>query len=98
MSTCPATRLAWSIWVFFALFGATALVITFLGVSAGLSFLEFGAAFNAGVIAAGSRPMISSTTRLLLRLCKRTPQLYARQWVAATRPLQTSSTVLDQGF
>ena len=52
MSTCPATRLAWSIWVFSALFGATALVITFLGVSAGLLFLEFGAAFNAAVIAA----------------------------------------------
>ena len=52
MSTCPATRLAWSIWVFSALFGATALVITFLGVSAGLSFVEFGAALNAAVIAA----------------------------------------------
>ena len=52
MSTRPATRLAWSIWVFSALFGATALVITFLGVSAGLSFLEFGAAFNAAAIAA----------------------------------------------
>jgi len=38
--------------VFSALFGATALVITFLGVSAGLSFLEFGAAFNAAAIAA----------------------------------------------
>ena len=35
-----------------ALFGATALVITFLGVSAGLSFLEFAAAFNAAVMAA----------------------------------------------
>jgi uncharacterized membrane protein len=35
-----------------ALFGATVLVIIFLGVSAGLSFLEFGAAFNAAVIAA----------------------------------------------
>jgi hypothetical protein len=52
MSTCSATRLAWSIWVFSALFGATALVIIFLGVSAGLSFLEFAAAFNAAVIAA----------------------------------------------
>jgi hypothetical protein len=52
MSTCPATRLAWSIWMFYALFGATALVITFLGVSAGLSFLEFGAASNAAVMAA----------------------------------------------
>jgi hypothetical protein len=52
MSTCPATRLAWSIWVFSARFGATALVIAFLGVSAGLSILEFGAAFNAAVIAA----------------------------------------------
>jgi hypothetical protein len=30
MSTCPATQLAWSIWVFSALFGAMALVITFL--------------------------------------------------------------------
>ena len=38
--------------MFSALFGATALVITFLGVSAGLSFLEFGAAFNAAVMAA----------------------------------------------
>jgi hypothetical protein len=52
MSTCPATRLAWSIWVFSDLFGATALVTTFLGVPAGLSFLEFAAAFNAAVIAA----------------------------------------------
>src|SRR5829696_8863911 len=52
MSTRPATRLAWSIWVFSALFGLTALVITFLGVSAGLSFLEFGAAFNTAAIAA----------------------------------------------
>ena len=52
MSTRPATRLAWSIWVFSALFGATALVIISLGVSAGLSFLEFGAAFNAAAIAA----------------------------------------------
>src|SRR5215217_4051024 len=52
MSNHLATRLAWSIWVFSALFGATALVITFLGVSAGLSFLEFGAAFNAAAIAA----------------------------------------------
>ena len=52
MSTRPATLLAWSIWVFSALFGATALVIISLGVSAGLSFLEFGAAFNAAAIAA----------------------------------------------
>ena len=52
MSTCPATRLAWSIWVFSALFGATALVTTVLGVPAGLSFLEFGAASNAAVMAA----------------------------------------------
>ena len=52
MSTRAATPLAWSIWVFSAFLGATALVITFLGVSAGLSFLEFGAAFNAAVIAA----------------------------------------------
>jgi hypothetical protein len=52
MSTRPATRLAWSLWVFSALFGATALVITFLGVSAGLSFIELGAAFNAVVISA----------------------------------------------
>jgi hypothetical protein len=52
MSICPATQLAWTIWVFSGLFGATALVITFLGVSAGLSFLEVGAAFNAAVIAA----------------------------------------------
>jgi hypothetical protein len=52
MSSCPATQLAWLIWVFSALFGGTALVITFLGVSAGLWFLGFGAAFNAAVIAA----------------------------------------------
>jgi hypothetical protein len=52
VSTCPATQLAWSIWEFSALFGATALVITFLGVSAGLSILELGAASNAAVIAA----------------------------------------------
>jgi len=50
MSNRLAPRLAWSIWVFSALFGATALVITYLGVSAGLSFLEFGAAFNAVAI------------------------------------------------
>jgi hypothetical protein len=47
-----ATRLAWSIWVFSALFGATALVITALSVSAGVSFLDFGAALNAVAIAA----------------------------------------------
>jgi hypothetical protein len=52
MSTCPTTRLAWSIWMFSAHFGATVLVITFLGVSAGLSFLEFGAASSAAVMAA----------------------------------------------
>jgi hypothetical protein len=51
MSTRTATRLAWSIWVFSALFAAIALVVTFLGVSAGVSFLEF-AAVNAVAIAA----------------------------------------------
>jgi hypothetical protein len=68
MSTCPATRLAWSIWVFSALFGATALVITFLGVPVGLSFLEFGAAFNAAVIAASSRPLALWSPRVVPRL------------------------------
>ena len=52
MSTRIATWLAWSIWIVSALFAATALVITILGVSAGGSFLEFGSAFNEAAIAA----------------------------------------------
>jgi hypothetical protein len=52
MSTRVASWLAWSIWVFSALFAATALAITALSASAKVSFLEFGAAFNAVAIAA----------------------------------------------
>jgi hypothetical protein len=46
----------------------------------------------------GSRPMISSTTRLLPWLCTRTPRLYTRERVAATRPLQTPGTVPGKGL
>src|SRR5215212_3031231 len=52
MSTHTATWLAWPIWVLSTLFGATALLIAVLGMSTGVSFLEFGAAFNMAVIAA----------------------------------------------
>ncbi len=51
MSLRTATWLAWSTWVFCALFTATALVIAGLGVSTGVSFVEFGAAFNTAAIA-----------------------------------------------
>jgi cytochrome b subunit of formate dehydrogenase len=51
MSFRTATWLAWSTWVFCALFTATALVIAGLGVSTGVSFVEFGAAFNTAAIA-----------------------------------------------
>ena len=52
MSPRTATPLAWSIWVFSALFAATSLVIIVQGVFAGVSFLAFGPAFNTAAIAA----------------------------------------------
>ena len=52
MSTRTGTWLAWSTWFFSALFAATALVIIFLGVSDGGSFLEFGSVINEAAIAA----------------------------------------------
>ena len=52
MNTRTATWLALSLWVFSALLAATTLAIIVLGVSAGVSFLQLGAAFNAVVISA----------------------------------------------
>ena len=52
MNTRTATWLALSLWVFSALLVATTLAIIVLGVSARVSFLQLGAAFNAVVISA----------------------------------------------
>jgi hypothetical protein len=52
MNTRTATWLALSLWVFSALLAATTLAIIVLGVSARVSFLQLGAAFNAVVISA----------------------------------------------
>jgi hypothetical protein len=52
MNTRTATWLALSLWVFSALLAATTLAIIVLGVSAHVSFLQLGAAFNAVVISA----------------------------------------------
>jgi hypothetical protein len=52
MNTRTATWLALSLWVFSALLAATTLAIIVLGVSAGVSFLQLGAAFNTVAISA----------------------------------------------
>jgi hypothetical protein len=52
MNTRTATWLALYLWVFSALFAATTLATIVLGVSAGVSFLQLGAAFNVVAISA----------------------------------------------
>ena len=52
MNIRTTTWLALSLWIFSALFAATALTIIVLGVSVGISFFQLGTAINPVVIAA----------------------------------------------